>query len=175
MVLVDGQQVPIRTQLLAHHGKESRREDTAAIIGLGAVGAAIGAAVGGGKGALIGAGIGAGGATAGVLSTRGKAVEIQSESTLTFRLDEPLIVSTERSQLAFLPVAPEDYNSPPDLRTPPPRRDRDSERAYESPPPYDRYPRAPRYPGPRIGNIPIIVLPPPIIIDIGGGRRGRRW
>ena len=175
MVLVNGHQAPIRTQLLTNHGKESRGQDAAAIAGVGAIGAAIGAAVGGGKGALIGAGIGAGAATAGVLSTRGKAVEIYPESTLTFRLDAPLIVSTERSQQAFLPVAPDDYTSAPTLRTPP-RRDRDTARSFEPrPPDYGRYPRAPRYPGPRIGNVPFIVFPPAIIIDIGGRRHGRRW
>jgi type IV secretion system protein VirB10 len=171
MVLVDGHQAGIRTQLLKNYGKDSRGEDTATIAGVTAVGAVIGAAADGGKGALIGAAIGAGAATAGVLSTRGKAVEIYPESTLTFRLDAPLVVSTVRSQQAFLPVNPDDYGSSPRLRTPPRQRERSA--AYEPyPPDYGRYPRFPgRYPG-RVGVVPSIIIVPEIIIN---HRVRRRW
>jgi hypothetical protein len=170
MVLVDGQRAAIRTRLVVTRGQESHAEDAAAIAGIGAVGAAIGAAVGGGKGALIGAGIGAGAATAGVLSTRGKAVEIYPESAVTFRLDAPLVVSTRRSQQAFVPVAPDDYEERT-VRRAPPRADRETARSYE---PYPPYPRVPRYPGPRVRTVPVVVFPPPVII-VGGRHPGRRW
>ena len=54
------------------------------------MGAAIGAIVGGGKGAAIGAGAGAGAGTAAVVTTRGEAAVIGSESVLTFELAEPV-------------------------------------------------------------------------------------
>jgi len=173
LVLVDGHQAPIRTQLMKHYGKESRSEDAVTIAAVTALGTVIGAATGGGKGALIGAGIGAGAATAGVLSTRGKSVEIYPESTLTFRLDSPLIVSTVRSQQAFLPVVPDDYDSPPTLRTPP-SRNRERPSAFEPYPDDGRYPRFPGR-GPRVAVAPVILFPPviPIVIDHRG--RGRRW
>jgi hypothetical protein len=57
-------------------------------------------------------------ATAGVLATRGKSADIYPETTLTFRLDIPLLVSTARSQKAFLPVTPADYNTEPTLKVP---------------------------------------------------------
>jgi hypothetical protein len=140
IVLVDGQQVPIQTQLVVNRGRESHEQDAATIAGATAVGTIIGAAIGQGKGAAIGAGVGAAAGTAGVLSTRGKAAEISPESTVTFRLDAPLAISTARTPRAFQTVAPEDYDKDPELRNPPqstPAVYRDSE------PDYDRYPRFP--------------------------------
>lgn len=118
ILLVDGQQLPVRTQLLHSYGPESRRDDVAAIAAGTGFGALIGAAVGDGKGAAIGAVIGAAASGAGVLSTRGRATEIRPETTLTFRLDTPLTVSTQRSQQAFVAVSPADYSSAPTLRIP---------------------------------------------------------
>jgi hypothetical protein len=174
IVLVNGHQAPIRTQLMKNYGKESRTDDAITIAGVTALGTVIGAAAGGGKGALIGAGIGAGAATAGVLSTRGKSVDVYPESTMTFRLDSPLVVSTVRSQQAFTPVGRDDYESPPALRGPQPSRDRGRPSAYEPYPDYGRYPRFPGR-GPRIGVAPVIFIPPVIPIIINHGRHGRRW
>jgi hypothetical protein len=175
MVLVDGLQMPVRTQLFKDYGGATRKEDGIAIASVTAVGTAIGAAAGGGKGAIIGAGIGAGAATIGVLSTKGKATEIYPESTLTFRLDAPLIVSTVRSRQAFQAVHPDDYKELPELRRPQ-RRDRDSDddTYYPGPrrgPVYDPHPRS------RIGVIPSIVIVPNIIINSRGRGRGPwgRW
>jgi len=55
------------------------------------IGAIIGAIAGGKKGAAIGA---AGGAGAGVAvqSLRGKSVKVPTETVLTFRLDDPLVI-----------------------------------------------------------------------------------
>ena len=67
------------------------KDATKVAIGTG-IGAAVGAIAGGGKGAAIGAGAGAGAGTAVVLSTRGEAAEIGSETPLTFELQSPVTV-----------------------------------------------------------------------------------
>ncbi len=73
---------------------QSTKKKDAKKIGIASgVGAAVGAIVGGGKGAAIGAGAGAGAGTAGVLTTRGDAAVIGSESVITFELSEPVTVS----------------------------------------------------------------------------------
>ena len=144
IVLVNGYQAPVRTQPFIARGQDSRSEDAVTIAGIAGLGTAIGAAAGGGKGALIGAGIAAGAATAGVLATRGKSADVYPETTLTFRLDTPLLVSTARSQKAFLPVTPADYNTEPTLKVPA-RPDREHETGYDpDPPEFSRYPRFPR-------------------------------
>lgn len=71
---------------------DSRSQESAKVIGGGAVvGAIIGAIAGGGKGAAIGAATGAG-AGAAVQAVRGQKIEIPSESMLDFRLTEPLYI-----------------------------------------------------------------------------------
>jgi hypothetical protein len=109
LVLVDGQQLPIRTQLMQTSGGTTRGSDAAAVGTTGSIGAAIGAAADGGAGAGIGAAIGAGAGLAGVLLTRGRPTVIPAETSLTFRLEFPLTISTARSRVAFRPVEPEDY------------------------------------------------------------------
>jgi hypothetical protein len=73
----------------------NRGKGTAETVGGGAVlGAIIGAVAGGGKGAAVGtvAGAGAGGATRGIM--KGKGITFPSESVLSFKLQEPLMVET---------------------------------------------------------------------------------
>jgi hypothetical protein len=111
IVLVDGQQLPVRTQLIESSGGKSQGRDAAAIGTAGGVGAAIGAAAHGGEGAGIGAAIGAAAGLAGALLTRGRPTVIPPETLLTFRMESPLAISTDRSHVAFRPVEPEDYNS----------------------------------------------------------------
>ncbi len=66
---------------------------TATMIGGGAGGGAlIGGLAGGGKGALIGAAVGAGAGTAGAAYTGNKEIVLPAESTLSFKLSEPLTV-----------------------------------------------------------------------------------
>src|SRR5438045_9752527 len=66
---------------------------TAAMIGGGAGGGAlIGGLAGGGKGALIGAALGAGAGTAGAAYTGNKEIVLPAESTLSFKLTEPITV-----------------------------------------------------------------------------------
>ena len=159
MVLVDGQQLPIRTQLLESYGTASRTEDAGVIAAGTGIGAVIGGVAAGGKGAAIGTAAGAAAAVAGVLSTRGRPTEIYPETLLTFRLDAPLTVSTDRSQQAFLPVTSADYSTQPTLRVRTPQR-----RAYP-PPVYYAYPVVTVWPSPYI-----VVTRPPIF-----GRRRGRW
>jgi hypothetical protein len=110
LVLVDGNQALLRTELVQSSGPGTSYARDAGIIGTATgTGAVIGAVAGGGEGAAIGAAIGAAAGVAGALSTRGRATEIPSETVLTFRLEEPVTVSTQNSQQAFLPVTQRDY------------------------------------------------------------------
>jgi hypothetical protein len=122
LTLVDGQLLPVRTQLLETSAGTSKGRDAAGIGTTTGVGAAIGAAAGGGEGAGIGAGIGAAAGIIGVLTTRGRPTVIAPETLLTFRLEIPTTISTERSQLAFQPVRPADYRGDQDAYASHPRQ-----------------------------------------------------
>lgn len=115
LTLVDGQAVPIRTELaeISGGGPSRLRNEGAAVGTTTGVGAVIGAIAGGGPGAAIGAAVGAAAGVAGVLSTRGKATVIEPEALLTFRLEKPVTLSTEQSRQAFFPVSPRDYDREP--------------------------------------------------------------
>lgn len=107
--LVDGQQLPVRTQLVEYTGGTSKGRDATAIATTTGIGAAIGAAADGGFGAGMGAIAGAAASTIGVLVTRGRPTVILPEATLTFRTLAPLTISTERAGQAFPLVRQEDY------------------------------------------------------------------
>jgi len=111
IVLVDGQQALVETELVENSGPTSHGRDRVTVAITTGVGTAIGS-VCGGKGAAIGAAVGAGAGVAGVLLTRGEDVEIGPEKLLTFRLSSPLPVSTEGSPFAFWRVSPDDYPGP---------------------------------------------------------------
>lgn len=121
LTLVDGQQVPIQSQLLGRTGPKSLGRDASAIGGTTAFGAAAGAAADAGVGAAIGAGAGAVAATVGVLLTRGRPTVIYPESVLTFRIEAPVTISTKPAPQAFRYVNPNDYGRPYYIRGPPPR------------------------------------------------------
>jgi hypothetical protein len=114
LTLVDGQVLPVRTQLLQSSAGTSNGRNAAAVATTTGVGAVIGGAAEGGEGAAVGAVIGAAAGIVGVMSTRGKPTVIPPEAMLTFRLDEPLSISTEQSQLAFQPVRASDYRGDQD-------------------------------------------------------------
>src|SRR6266853_4250787 len=114
LTLVDGQVLPVRTQLLQSSAGTSNGRDAAGVATTTGLGAAIGAAAEGGEGAAIGAGAGAVAGIIGVLTTRGRPTVIPPESMLTFRLEAPLSISTEQSQMAFQPVRPSDYRGDED-------------------------------------------------------------
>jgi hypothetical protein len=112
LMLVDGQQLPIRTELAQMAAGGSRTVDKVAVIGTTTgLGAAIGGAAAGGDGAGIGAAIGAVAGIAGIMMTPGKPTEIYPETQLIFRLEEPVEFSTRHSQQAFLRITQEDYTN----------------------------------------------------------------
>ena len=116
--LVDGRQVPVRTQLINYSAGTSRGRDATAIAATTGAGAAIGAAAAGGFGAGMGAIAGAAASTIGVLATRGRTTEVYPEAAITFRLMEPFTVSTERAVAAFHPVGQQDYETRLEQRPP---------------------------------------------------------
>jgi hypothetical protein len=132
VILVDGQQLAIRSQLLKTSGGTSKGRDAEAAGTATAVGAAIGGTAHGGEGAGMGAAIGAGAGLAGVLLTRGRPTVIPPETSLTFQLQYPITISTARSGPAFRQVVPEDYN-PGTLRR---RSENLAGVPYGPPPPY---------------------------------------
>lgn len=72
----------------------SRTNETATRVGIGSVaGTVIGAIAGGGKGAAIGAAVGGGTATGVQLATRGKQINVPSETPLDFTLQAPVTVT----------------------------------------------------------------------------------
>ena len=151
--LVDGQQLPIQTQLIGRSGPASEGRDAGAIATTTVMGAAIGAAADWGRGAAIGAGVGAIAGTIGVLLTRGHATVIYPESVLTFRIEAPVTISTERAPQVFRWVEREDYDRPNELATRP-TPVRAGCGPYGCPPPAPYYYGAPGYPyyyGPGIG------------------------
>ncbi|MGH9593524.1 MAG: hypothetical protein ACRD5L_10565, partial [Bryobacteraceae bacterium] len=146
LTLVDGQQVPLKTQLVQYSGGTSNGRDAVGVGTTTGLGALIGGAAGGGSGAGIGAGAGAAVGIAGVLLTRGRPTEILPETVLSFRLSEPITISTEKGQLAFQPVTQADYGSNATPHTRPPQRGRYGAYPYAYPGPY-YYPYG-YYPGP---------------------------
>jgi hypothetical protein len=161
LVLVDGQQIPIRTQLMQTSAGAAHREEATAVGGSAGIGAIIGAAADGGKGAAIGAASGAAAALGGILLTRGRPTEILSETVLTFQLQNPLTISTTRSYVAFRPAAPEDYEGRRTLQ----RRTEN----FAVPPP--------RRPAPYWGGYYPRFYPAPLFVGVYrfGGRHHRRW
>jgi hypothetical protein len=111
LTLVDGQQIQLQTQLYQTSAGTDRGRDAAIVGTTTGMGAIIGAIAGRGVGAAIGAGIGATAGIAGVMSTPGKPTVIQPETVLSFRLQEPVTISTANSQFAFQPVSQSDYDS----------------------------------------------------------------
>jgi hypothetical protein len=114
LTLVDGQVLPMRTQLLQNSGGSSTGRNAAAVATTTGVGAVIGGAAEGGEGAAVGAVIGAAAGIVGVMSTRGKPTVIAPETMLTFRLEAPVGISTQQSPFAFQPVRASDYRGDQD-------------------------------------------------------------
>ena len=136
LVLVDGKQLHVRSQLIQYSGGTTHYRDGATIGTTTVLGTAIGGAAHGGEGAAIGAGAGAAAGIAAVLLTRGRPTIIPPEAQLTFRLQAPVTFSTERSRVAFRPVTPQDYQGGPMQRRSPPRPSRVARGPYPPRPPY---------------------------------------
>ncbi len=133
--LVDGQQIPLKTQLIERRGDTSVGQDVAAVGITTGLGAAIGAAAGGGWGAGIGALAGAAVGTTGVLSTRGRETVLFPEQTLTFRVEAPVHIVSQASA-AFRPSSPGDYQHTQVARAPLASRPAYSVYPYYEPYPY---------------------------------------
>lgn len=145
LTLADGTPVPVQSQLITRTGPTSTGADAAAITGTTALGAALGAAAGWGTGAAIGAGAGAGAGILGVLLTRGRPTVIGPETLLTFRIQSPVTVSTNRSPQSFRYVEPNDYGEPsqPPAQAQPQLRAAGPGPGYRPPPPPPYYYGAP--------------------------------
>ena len=91
-VTVNNDSYDVKTSSVTQYSK-GKGKRTAALIGGGAGGGAlIGGLAGGGKGALIGAAAGTGAGTAGAAYTGEKEIVLPAESTLSFKLAQPLTV-----------------------------------------------------------------------------------
>lgn len=112
LTTVDGQQLPIQSQLISRSGPTSVGQDAGTIMGTTALGAAAGAVADWGRGAAIGAGAGAAVGIIGVLVTRGHPSIITPEQVLTFRLNAPVTVSTQNAPQAFRYIQPGEYDRP---------------------------------------------------------------
>ncbi len=144
MTLVDGQQVPISTQFISRRGGTTPGgEQFGTVAATTGIGAAIGAAAGWGTGAAIGAGAGAAAGLIGVLVTRNHASVIYPEQILTFRIEAPVTISTERGQQAFRYVQPNEYDRPYDNG---PNYGPGAYQTSAPPPPYYGYPYGYSYP-----------------------------
>jgi hypothetical protein len=169
--VVDGQQIPMQTQFVSRTGPTSYGRDATAIGLTTATGAAIGAGVGGAGGAAVGAGAGLLVSTVGVLFTRGRPTIIYPESVLTFRIEQPLTISTEHAQQAFRYVEPGDYQQAPRMQN----------TGYgPRPGPGMPYAAGPGYYGPGPYAYPYYGSPYPYYGGFYGpgvyfGFRGRRW
>jgi len=123
LTLVDGQTIPIQTQLSGSNGPHSNGRDAAAVATTTGVGAAVGAAVANpwdvGTGAAIGAGAGAAIGLAGVLLTRGRPTVVYPEGLLTFQIAAPVTISTVSAPEAFRYMDPNAYQA--STQGPPPR------------------------------------------------------
>lgn len=92
-VTINGKRFNVQTADEVQRGGEGlgANRRTATMVGGGAVlGTLLGAVIGGGGGAAAGAAVGAAGGAAAQVLTRGDEVRVPAETVLTFRLDQPL-------------------------------------------------------------------------------------
>jgi len=109
VALVDGQSIPVETELWQGTGGTSHGADAATIAGTTGVGAAIGAVANGGTGAAVGAGAGLLAGIGTVLLTRGRPTIIPPETELTFRLTDATTINTTDNKQAFQLLRQEDF------------------------------------------------------------------
>lgn len=165
LMLADGTQAPIHSQLVAKQGPQTPgRIEAGTVIGTTAAGAAIGGIAGRGQGAAIGAGAGAAVGLAAVLMTRNHPTVLYPETALTFNVTTPVTIDTANGSQAFRFVGPEDYQANVTRAAPRPTLARPSYVYGPGYYPYGYpyyYPYYPYYWGPSFG--------------VGIGFGGRRW
>jgi hypothetical protein len=140
LTFVDGQLFPIQTQLAQSSAGTDHAHDVGVVGSTTGTGAVIGAIAAGGQGAAVGAGIGAI-AGLGIITTQGKPTVVPPETLLTFQLQAPVTISTEKSRIAFHPVGQVDYNAGVNSQRPQ-HLMRDGAYPPPPPPPYYGYPYA---------------------------------
>ena len=118
ITLSDGSQVPVHSQLINISGPGYGGRNAAVVAGTTVTGAAIGGIVG----AAIGAGAGAAVGLLGALATKGYPTIIRPEAVLTFRMDQPIVVATDKAPQAFRYAGPADYEQPRTTTYGPPPR-----------------------------------------------------
>lgn len=91
-VAVGGNTYKVETAAITESAKGKGKRTAVAVGGGAGLGAIIGGIAGGGKGAAIGAAAGAGAGTAGAAFTGNKDIVLPAESTLSFKLLQPLEV-----------------------------------------------------------------------------------
>ena len=92
-ITIQGKRYDVASSDVVEASSSRTARSSKAIGGLAAAGAVIGVLAGGGKGAAIGAGwLGATLGTLGQVFTSGQRVRVPSETRLTFRLQQPLLV-----------------------------------------------------------------------------------
>ncbi len=89
-ITVNGKQIDVETSGVTTAGESRKGESAKVIGGTAALGAIIGAIAGGGKGAAIGAVAGGSAGTAVQVLTQGTRVRVPSETRLTFALQQPV-------------------------------------------------------------------------------------
>jgi len=165
LTMSDGTQMPVRSQLISMVGPPSGGRNAAVVGTTTVVGAAIGGAADFGTGAAIGAGAGAAAGLIGVLAAHDRPALIPPEAVLTFRVEQPIVVSTEHAPQAFRYAGPGDYDQPP----------RFAARPGAPPPPYAAYYGPGYYPsyGPYYYGWGYPYYYPGVAIGFGWGRRWR--
>lgn len=169
IVLADGTQAPITSQMVAQQGRTTPGAVQAGtVVGTTAVGAAVGGAAAWGTGAAVGAGVGAAAGIVGVLLTRHHATVIYPETALTFQITSPVTIVTANSPQAFRFVGANDYQSYSYTERPAPQLARPAPPAYYYGGFYDPFYYSPYYYG----------WGPSVFIGGGwgwGGGWGRGW
>ena len=92
-VQASGRSFDIETNTLSIEADGTTKRDAGRIGGAAAIGAVIGAIAGGGSGAATGAAIGGGVGVGGTVLTKGKEVDLEVETLLSFKLAKPAQIS----------------------------------------------------------------------------------
>jgi len=97
LVLANGTEVPLRTDVIMREGEPPSAESTRKIGGAAVGGAILGAILGGGKGAVLGGATGAAGGTAVVMAGDRNAAKLPTGTIVTVKLSAPVTLEVERN------------------------------------------------------------------------------